>query len=43
MPVFALDRIWAHPHAMLRRLEVHKTPLARNASDHLPLLATLEL
>jgi endonuclease/exonuclease/phosphatase family metal-dependent hydrolase len=43
LPVFALDRIWTHPHAMLRRLEVHKTPLSRRASDHLPLVATLEL
>jgi len=43
LPVFALDRIWTHPHAMLRRLEVHKTKLARAASDHLPLVATLDL
>ena len=43
LPVFALDRIWAHPHSMLQRLEVHKSPLARRASDHLPLVATLEL
>jgi endonuclease/exonuclease/phosphatase family metal-dependent hydrolase len=43
LPVLALDRIWTHPHSMLRRLEVHKTNLARRASDHLPLVATLEL
>ena len=43
MPLLALDRIWAHPHSMLRRLEVHKTALARRASDHLPLVATLHL
>ena len=43
LPVLALDRIWAHPRAMLRRLQVHKTPLARLASDHLPLVATLDL
>lgn len=42
MPFLALDRIWAHPRAMLRRVQVHKTPLARLASDHLPLVATLE-
>jgi endonuclease/exonuclease/phosphatase family metal-dependent hydrolase len=42
-PFLALDRIWAHPHTMLRRLEVHRTPLARRASDHLPLVATLEI
>jgi endonuclease/exonuclease/phosphatase family metal-dependent hydrolase len=43
MPVLALDRIWAHPRAMLARLLVHRTPLARRASDHLPLVAELEL
>ena len=43
MPVLALDRVWAHPRAMLRKLTVHRTPLARRASDHLPLVATLEL
>jgi endonuclease/exonuclease/phosphatase family metal-dependent hydrolase len=43
LPILALDRIWAHPRSMLRRLEVHKTPLARHASDHLPLVATLEI
>jgi phospholipase D1/2 len=43
LPVLALDRVWAHPRAMLSLLSVHKTPLARKASDHLPLVATLEL
>jgi endonuclease/exonuclease/phosphatase family metal-dependent hydrolase len=43
LPVFALDRLWAHPRSMLRDLEVHATPLARVASDHLPLVATLEV
>jgi endonuclease/exonuclease/phosphatase family metal-dependent hydrolase len=42
-PVLSLDRLWAHPGTILKRLEVHKTPLARVASDHLPLVATLEL
>jgi endonuclease/exonuclease/phosphatase family metal-dependent hydrolase len=42
-PFLALDRIWTHPRAMLRGLAVHKTPLARGASDHLPLVATLEV
>lgn len=42
-PFLALDRIWTHPHSMLRRLEVHKTRLAKSASDHLPLVATLDL
>jgi endonuclease/exonuclease/phosphatase family metal-dependent hydrolase len=42
-PVFALDRIWTHPGSMLRGLEVHDSPLARVASDHRPLVATLGL
>jgi endonuclease/exonuclease/phosphatase family metal-dependent hydrolase len=42
-PILALDRVWAHPGSILEKLEVHKTPLARIASDHLPLVATLEL
>ncbi len=43
LPVLALDRIWTHPRSMLRDIQVHKTPLARTASDHLPLVATLDL
>ena len=43
LPILALDRIWTHPRSLLRSLEVHRTPLARAASDHLPLVATLEL
>lgn len=40
-PVFALDRVWTHPGSMLVDLRAHATPLARVASDHLPLVATL--
>jgi endonuclease/exonuclease/phosphatase family metal-dependent hydrolase len=43
MPVLALDRIWTHPRTMLRRVAAHKSTLARAASDHLPLVATLEV
>jgi len=43
LPLLALDRVWTHPRGMLKRIAVHKTPLARKASDHLPLVATLEL
>ncbi len=43
MPVLALDRIWTHPRTMLRRVVAHKTTLSRAASDHLPLVATLDL
>ena len=42
-PMLCLDRVWAHPGSILKKLEVHKTPLAQSASDHLPLVATLEL
>jgi endonuclease/exonuclease/phosphatase family metal-dependent hydrolase len=42
MPLLALDRLWTHPGAMLRKLEVHDSALSRSASDHLPLVATLE-
>lgn len=42
-PVFALDRVWVKPRTLLRDIGVHCTPLARIASDHLPLTATLDL
>ncbi|SAL81808.1 endonuclease/exonuclease/phosphatase [Caballeronia terrestris] len=38
-PLFALDRIWVHPGERLVRVEVHRTPLSRIASDHYPLIA----
>ena len=41
-PLFALDRIWVSPRAALRRLVTHNSPLARQASDHLPLVAELQ-
>lgn len=40
-PLFALDRVWVNPRIALRSLAVHKTPLARVASDHLPLVANI--
>ncbi|MEO8537786.1 MAG: endonuclease/exonuclease/phosphatase family protein, partial [Betaproteobacteria bacterium] len=42
-PLFALDRIWVSPTGALRKLGRHATPLARAASDHLPLVATLAI
>jgi len=42
-PVFALDRIWVEPASTLERIEVHASHPAREASDHLPLRATLRL
>ena len=43
LPLLSLDRIWVHPRGALRRLEAHCSPLARIASDHLPLVAEIEL
>jgi len=42
-PVFALDRIWAHPAGTLTEFARVATPAARRASDHLPVMATLRL
>ncbi|MDB5729221.1 MAG: endonuclease, partial [Noviherbaspirillum sp.] len=42
MPVFALDRIWIRPRHRLVHVEVHRTALARVASDHLPLIAHID-
>lgn len=41
-PLLALDRIWVEPRSILRELRAHASPLARVASDHLPLRAVLE-
>lgn len=41
-PMFALDRIWIRPRHRLVHVEVHATPLARVASDHLPLIAHID-
>ncbi len=40
-PLFALDRIWIRPEEALERLFVHRTPLSKVASDHLPLVAAV--
>jgi endonuclease/exonuclease/phosphatase family metal-dependent hydrolase len=41
-PLLALDRVWAQPHAGLLAVRAHATALARVASDHLPVSATIE-
>jgi endonuclease/exonuclease/phosphatase family metal-dependent hydrolase len=41
-PVLALDRVYAR-EARVTSLEAHDTPTARRASDHLPVVATIEL
>ena len=40
-PILPLDRIYAAPPALVRDVAVHRSPLARLASDHLPLRARL--
>jgi endonuclease/exonuclease/phosphatase family metal-dependent hydrolase len=42
-PLFALDRILGSPHDLICGIEVHATPLARVASDHLPIKARIDL
>jgi endonuclease/exonuclease/phosphatase family metal-dependent hydrolase len=42
-PVLALDRIWVRPVESITDICVHDTPMARIASDHLPLRATIAM
>ena len=42
-PVLGLDRLIASPHWRCDAMEVVSTPLAREASDHLPIRATMAL
>ena len=42
-PIFALDRIWMHPGEYLIDVGVHRSALARRASDHYPLVARIGL
>jgi endonuclease/exonuclease/phosphatase family metal-dependent hydrolase len=41
-PLVALDRIWVHPTAGLRRVFTHATRTARTASDHFPVVADID-
>ncbi|MBD0270967.1 MAG: endonuclease/exonuclease/phosphatase family protein [Acetobacteraceae bacterium] len=41
-PIFSLDRIMGRPHGLVQGAEAHDTPLARRASDHLPLKARID-
>lgn len=43
MPVLSLDRIMGWPQDLITHVETHKTQLAREASDHLPVKAILRL
>jgi endonuclease/exonuclease/phosphatase family metal-dependent hydrolase len=40
-PIVALDRIWIRPRRRLLEVRAHESPLARIASDHLPLVARI--
>lgn len=40
-PLFCLDRIWVTPEQALQSVEVHLSPVARAASDHLPVMASI--
>ena len=42
VPLLALDRIWTRPHTWMGSVRTHRSPLARVASDHLPLIADIE-
>jgi phospholipase D1/2 len=42
-PLFALDRIWVHPRSALRRFDACTTRDARRASDHLPVIAEVDI
>jgi endonuclease/exonuclease/phosphatase family metal-dependent hydrolase len=40
-PLFALDRVWVHPRQALTRFTAY--PAARTESDHLPVVAEIEV
>jgi endonuclease/exonuclease/phosphatase family metal-dependent hydrolase len=42
-PTFRLDRVWVSRPSLVRAVRAHVSPLARKASDHLPVKATAEL
>jgi endonuclease/exonuclease/phosphatase family metal-dependent hydrolase len=41
-PVLRLDRVYVNRHVSARRVWAHTTPLARIASDHVPIVAVVE-
>jgi endonuclease/exonuclease/phosphatase family metal-dependent hydrolase len=42
LPMLALDRVWVRPAGSLREFRVHRSALARKASDHFPVRALVE-
>ncbi len=43
VPLLALDRIWGGPGITIVQIDTHKTVESRQASDHLPVKAIIEL
>lgn len=42
-PLMSLDRIWTIPNPRLHKIHVHRSALSRAASDHLPIVADIDL
>lgn len=42
-PFLSLTRIWVRPVGAMTSIEVHRTPLSRRASDHLPVKAVVDV
>jgi endonuclease/exonuclease/phosphatase family metal-dependent hydrolase len=42
-PFLALTRIWVRPVGAIESIAVHRTPLSRRASDHLPVKAVIDV
>lgn len=42
-PLMSLDRVWTIPNDFLMSLVVHRTPLSRYTSDHLPLVGEVAI
>ncbi|MEO6710160.1 MAG: endonuclease/exonuclease/phosphatase family protein [Planctomycetota bacterium] len=42
-PMLALDRVWVHPRASVTSVQAHASLLAKRASDHLPVVAEMEI
>jgi endonuclease/exonuclease/phosphatase family metal-dependent hydrolase len=42
-PLLALDRIWVRPSSALVSVRTHRSRLARRASDHLPVVAEVDV
>ncbi len=42
-PLMSLDRIWSLPNERVHQMHVHRTPLSRTASDHLPIVADITI